>query len=77
MRRPTAAIISVAISSARPSVAPSRMQCRVPVEQAEGDLVQCGLDGGDLCEHIDAVAVVVNHLLDAAYLALDATQPGE
>ena len=47
----------------------------VPVEQAEGDLVEGGLDGRDLGEHVDAVAVVVDHFLDAAHLAFDAAQP--
>ena len=47
---------------------------RVIVEQPEGDLVEGGLHGGDLGEHVDAVAVVLDHALDAADLALD---PGE
>src|SRR4051794_17206716 len=46
----------------------------VVVEEAEGDLVQRGLDGGDLREDVDAVAVLVDHLLDAAHLTLDAAQ---
>jgi hypothetical protein len=46
----------------------------VLVEQPQGDLVQRGLDGGDLGEHVDAVAVLVDHLLHAADLPLDAPQ---
>ena len=47
---------------------------RVVVEQAERDLVERGLDRADLGEHVDAVAVVLDHALDAADLALDAPQ---
>ena len=48
----------------------------VPVEQPERDLVERGLDGGDLRQDLDAVAVVVDHPLDAAHLALDLLQAG-
>ena len=44
---------------------------RVVVQQAERDLVERGLDGGDLRQDVDAVAVVLDHALDAAHLALD------
>src|SRR3954462_2525289 len=47
---------------------------RVVVEQPQRDLVERGLDRGDLGQHIDAVAVLVDHALDAADLALDAAQ---
>src|SRR4029079_5415402 len=47
------------------------------VEQAERDLVERGLDRAQLGEHVDAVAVLVDHPGDAADLALDARQPGE
>ena len=43
----------------------------VAVEKPEGDLVQGGLDGGDLGKDVDAVPVVVDHLLDAADLPFD------
>jgi hypothetical protein len=46
----------------------------VLVEQPERDLVQCGLDRADLRDHVDAVAVVFDHPLDAADLALDALE---
>ena len=46
----------------------------VVVEQAERDLVERRLHGGDLGEHVDAVAVLVDHPLDAADLAFDAAQ---
>ena len=45
---------------------------RVLVEQAERDLVERGLDRADLGQDVDAVAVVLDHPLDAADLALDA-----
>ena len=48
----------------------------VPVEQAQGHLVESGLDRGDLRQHVDAVAVFLDHAADAAHLALDAPQPG-
>ena len=41
---------------------------------AERDLVERGLDRGDLGEDVDAVAVLVDHPLDAADLSLDAAQ---
>jgi hypothetical protein len=44
----------------------------VIVEQAERHLVERGLDGGDLGDDVDAVAVFLDHALDAAYLALEA-----
>src|SRR3954447_14009103 len=47
---------------------------RVVVEEAERDLVERRLDGGDLSEDVDAVAVLVDHPLHAADLALDAAQ---
>src|SRR5215210_7766601 len=49
----------------------------VLVEQAERHLVECGLDRADLRQHVDAVAVVIDHLLDAPGLALDALEAGE
>jgi hypothetical protein len=45
----------------------------VPVEQPEGDLVQRGLDRGDLGQDVDAVPVVLDHPLDSADLAFDAS----
>ena len=36
--------------------------------------IECRLDGADLCEDIDAVAVLLDHLADAADLALNAPQ---
>jgi hypothetical protein len=48
----------------------------VVVEQAERDLVERGLHGGDLGEDVDAVTVVVDHALNAAYLAFDALETG-
>jgi uncharacterized membrane protein YraQ (UPF0718 family)/YHS domain-containing protein len=46
----------------------------VVVQEAEGDVVQRGLGGGDLGEDVDAVAVFFDHALDAADLPLDAVQ---
>src|SRR5512133_1149409 len=47
---------------------------RVVVEQAERDLVERGAHGADLGEDVDAVAIVLDHALDAADLAFDAAQ---
>ncbi len=44
------------------------------IEEAKGDFVQSGLDGRDLGEDVDAVAILVDHLLDAADLTLDALE---
>jgi len=46
----------------------------MPVEEAEGDLVERGLSSGDLGEYVYAVAIVLDHPLDPADLALDAPQ---
>ena len=46
----------------------------VVVEQPERDLVERRLGGADLGEDIDAVAVVLDHALDAPDLSLDALQ---
>jgi hypothetical protein len=44
----------------------------VVLEQQQSDLVNRGLDGIDLREHIDAVRFLVDHSPDATDLALDA-----
>ena len=46
----------------------------VAVKEPEGHLVERGLHGTDLGEDVDAVAVVIDHLLYAPDLALDAMQ---
>src|SRR4051794_10874227 len=63
-----ARLVRAAVSLAQEAVA------RVAVQQAERDLVQRRLDGGDLGEDVDAVAVVVDHARDAPDLTLD---PGQ
>src|SRR4029079_3321734 len=59
---------------ARAAVALDQAVARVTVQEAERDLVQRRLDGGDLRQDVDAVAVLVDHARDAADLALDAGQ---
>src|SRR5207247_6515849 len=44
------------------------------IEHLEAQALQCGSDGGDLGQDVDAVAVVVDHALDAAHLSLDAVE---
>ena len=47
-------------------------QKRWPYGQAEGDLVEGGLDRADLREDVDAVAVLLDHAFHAANLAFHA-----
>ena len=47
----------------------------VLVEQLERDALERVRHGGDLREDVDAVALVLDHPLDPADLALDAVQP--
>src|SRR5215217_2327500 len=61
-------LVRAAVALAQEAVA------RVAVQQAERDLVQRRLDGGDLGQDVDAVAVLVDHARDAADLTLD---PGQ
>src|SRR2546428_13101574 len=46
----------------------------VVVEQLERDGVERLLDGADLRQHLDAVAVVLDHARNPAHLSLDAGQ---
>lgn len=46
----------------------------VVVEQSQGDLVKRGVDCGQLGQDVDAVAIVLDHALDAADLSLDPAQ---
>ena len=47
----------------------------VVVEDLEREALERRLDGRDLREDVDAVAVVLDHPLDPAHLALDAVEP--
>ena len=47
----------------------------VVVEELERDALERGLHGGDLREDVDAVAILLDHPLDPAHLALDPVQP--
>ncbi len=49
----------------------------VVVEDLEREALERGVHRGDLREHVDAVAIVLEHPLDAAHLALDAVQPAD
>ncbi len=46
----------------------------VVLEHLRRDLLERGLDGGDLRQDVDAVAILLDHPLDAAHLALDPVQ---
>lgn len=46
----------------------------VVLKKAEGNLVECGLDRGDLGDDVNAVAVVFDHSLDAPDLSLDPSE---
>ena len=41
------------------------------------DAVERGAHGADLRQHVDAVAILLDHAGDAPHLALDAAKPGE
>src|SRR5207342_3164153 len=41
------------------------------------DAVERSAHGADLRQHVDAVAILLDHAGDAAHLALDAAEPGE
>jgi Domain of unknown function (DUF4173) len=47
----------------------------VVVEDLEGEALERGRDGADLRQHVDAVAVILDHALDPAHLAFDPVQP--
>jgi REP element-mobilizing transposase RayT len=47
----------------------------VLVEDLEGERLEGGVDGADLRQDVDAVAVVLQHLLDPAHLPLDPVEP--
>src|SRR5262245_23107641 len=49
----------------------------VVVEDLEGQALERGVDGGDLREDVDAVAILLEHPLDAAHLPLDAMEPAD
>ena len=46
----------------------------VILEQLRADLLERGLDGRDLGQDVDAVAILVDHPLDAAHLPFDPVQ---
>src|SRR3954453_23022793 len=46
----------------------------VLVQDLEGERLERGVDRRDLRQHVDAVAVLVDHPLDAPHLALDAVE---
>ena len=50
---------------------------RMVVHQTERDLVDRGLDRGDLRQDVDAVPIVLNHLFDAADLPFNPAQTRE
>src|SRR5207249_999963 len=47
----------------------------VTVEHLEGEILERGVHGRDLSEDVDAVAIVLHHPLDAAYLSFDPVEP--
>src|SRR2546423_1816608 len=50
---------------------------RMLLEQLLRDGLERGRDGADLRQDVDAVALVLDHLLDPAHLALDPVQAGD
>ena len=51
--------------------------CRWSLQGLLLDLVERGAHGADLGQHVDAVALVLDHARHAAHLALDAAEPRE
>src|SRR5262245_26857566 len=47
----------------------------VLVEDLKREALECRRDCGDLRDDVDAVAVILDHPLDPAHLALDAVEP--
>src|SRR6266536_756289 len=47
----------------------------VVVEHLEGEIFESRVDGGNLGEDVDAVAIVLDHPLDPAHLPLDPVEP--
>src|SRR6266496_2262011 len=71
----TSQVIPKAKLSARHSSCPmATAMTHVVVEDLEGEAVECGRHGTDLCDDVDAVTVVLDHSLEAADLALDPVQ---
>ena len=66
---------SSAAASSGPATASATQWRTWRVEHLDGDLLERGLDGGDLGEDVDAVGVLVDHPLQTADLALDPAQP--
>ena len=77
MSRPKAAISSLGAPLALGRVALDDAVMGVLVHETERDLVERGLDGGDLREHVDAVALLLDHALHTANLALHPPQARE
>src|SRR5437867_1452939 len=71
----------VELANLRPAAAaPNRLGhavLRVIGEQLQRHALECRPGGIDLSQDVDAVAVLVDHLLDAPYLAFDPAQPGQ
>src|SRR5919106_3340165 len=59
----------------RAAVAPREAVADVPVQQSEAHLVERRPGCVDLCDHVDAVAIVLDHPCHASDLALDPSQP--
>ena len=73
------AATSSSVRSSRSSSEPGpSTQWRVwPSSSPSATFSSARLDRADLRDHVDAVAVVLDHPLDAADLALDALEPGD
>jgi len=48
----------------------------MPGQKLEGDSFKSSFDGSHLGQHVNAVLIVLDHLLEASDLALDSPQPG-
>src|SRR4029450_1705722 len=68
-------LVDLVLAAARPDLL-ADAAADVAVEQPERHLVEGGLDGRHLGDHVDAVLVLVDHAGHAPDLALDAAQAG-
>jgi hypothetical protein len=65
------------ITSGRVGCSPGDAVPQVLLEEVHPDPLERLGDRGDLGEHVDAVRVLLDESLQAAYLALDATEAGK
>ena len=74
MSRPTAAISSSVRASLQLGLAADHAVCAWPSSRPSATLSSAACDRRDLGQDVDAVAILLDHPLDAAHLPLDARE---